>query len=94
MWLLEDGEVDVLNLRSKLHQKLKAPAVFGDAVIAANDVPSCRDRLWGYYIPNSTVHEKCKLWRLTCRDLDAVRRLCPSIVTSYLKHVQRKLLKV
>lgn len=89
LWLLEGGEVAVFNLGCEEHCVLRAPAVFGDAVMAASGIPACRDRVWGYQTLTT-----CRLWRLSLKDLTAAIRVCPGLAERYLEHVQARLLRV
>ena len=40
--------VQAVDLSCKTQHTLLAPAMFGDAILVSDIIPSCRDRLFGY----------------------------------------------
>jgi len=48
LWLLERGAVLAFDLSCKPQHTLFAPAMLGDAILIADKVPTCRERIYGY----------------------------------------------
>lgn len=89
LWLLESGQVYVLDLRGDICFTLEAPALFGDAVLICDQVLACRDRLWGY-----RASQDSKVWRLKLQDMTAILRVCPTVKTAMYAYIQSKLLQL
>ena len=88
-WLLESGQVLAIDLRGETCFTLEAPALLGDSVFVADQVPACRDRRWGYRAGSAG-----RIWRLSLRDLTAITRICPALQSNFYAYVQMKLLQL
>ena len=89
LWLLESGTVFAVDISCRPRHTVFAPAMFGDAMLVASQVPACRDRLYGY-----RTDTPCRMWRLSLRDMTSAQRVCPAIRIAYLAYLQVKLLQL
>ena len=58
------GLAKMIAIPAWLPSQISGPAVFGDALLIYDEVPSCRDRLWAYH---TTTY--CHLWTLGAADV-------------------------
>ncbi|KAG2496651.1 hypothetical protein HYH03_005471 [Edaphochlamys debaryana] len=87
LWLLCSGRMVALRHKEP-PQHITAPALVGESLILALDVPQCRHRPW-----TLRTASPCSLWELRLHDLSRVVSIYPAIRLSLLEHVRKELVK-
>ncbi|KAG2496658.1 hypothetical protein HYH03_005478 [Edaphochlamys debaryana] len=85
LWLLASGSIVALRHKEP-PQHITAPALVGESLILALDVPQCRHRPW-----TLRTASPCSLWELRLHDLSRIVSIYPAISLSLLEHVREEL---
>ncbi|GLC55435.1 hypothetical protein PLESTB_000986900 [Pleodorina starrii] len=87
LWLLASGELVALRHKEQ-PQHVAAPALVGESLALAMDIPQCRHRPW-----TLRAALPCQLWELRLEDLSRVIQIYPAVRLCLLDHVRKELVK-
>ncbi|EFJ39425.1 hypothetical protein VOLCADRAFT_100992 [Volvox carteri f. nagariensis] len=85
LWLLHSGQLVALRHKEGA-QHVGAPALVGESLILAIDIPQCRHRPW-----TLRAALPCELWELRLADLSRVIQIYPAVRLTLLEHVRKEL---